>query len=218
VGVTVAIHGFLGEARDWDFLRQAGFDIRAVDLFRTYPLPMLAAAADAIVGYSMGGRLALQVLLSGATFSRAVIVSAGLGIDDPAERIARRQRDELWAQRFERDDWRELMHEWNAQPLFDGEGVPREESDFDRRALAAALREWSPAVLPPVAARLHEIEIPLLWIAGARDAKYVAEGTRAVELLPNAELWVCPDAGHRVMWDHPQRFVERMGKFLGVSS
>jgi 2-succinyl-6-hydroxy-2,4-cyclohexadiene-1-carboxylate synthase len=218
VGVTVAIHGFLGEARDWDFLRQDGFDIRAVDLFRTYPLPLLAAAADAIVGYSMGGRLALQALLSGATFSRAVIVSAGLGIDDPAERIARRQRDELWAQRFERDDWRELMHDWNAQPLFDGEVVPREESDFDRRALAAALREWSPAVLPPVAARLHEIEIPLLWIAGARDAKYVAEGKRAVELLPNAELWVCPDAGHRVMWDQPQRFVERMGMFLGVSS
>lgn len=214
MGVVAAVHGFLGEARDWDFLRDAGFDIRAVDLFRTYPLPMLAAAADAIVGYSMGGRLALHALLSGATLSRAVIVSAGPGIDDPAERVARRQRDELWAQRFERDDWRELMHAWNVQPLFGGAEVGRDEADFDRRALAAALREWSPAVLPPVAGRLHEIEIPVLWVAGARDAKYVAEGARAVQLLSNAELWICPDAGHRVMWDQPQRFVERLEEFL----
>lgn len=215
MGVVVCLHGFLGEGRDWDVLRDAGLDIRTVDLFRSYPLPMLAAAADAIVGYSMGGRLAMQSLLSGASFSRAVIISAGLGIEDPQERLARRERDEAWARRFERDPWNEVVTDWNRQPLFEGKEVGRDERDFDRRALAAALREWSPAVLPPVASRLHEIEIPVLWIAGERDEKYVTAARRAVGLLPNAELWICPDAGHRVMWDQPARFAARVGEFLG---
>jgi 2-succinyl-6-hydroxy-2,4-cyclohexadiene-1-carboxylate synthase len=214
VGVIVCVHGLLGEGRDWDFLRQAGFDIRTVDLFRSHPLALLAAAADAIVGYSMGGRLALQALLSGATFSRAVIVSAGLGIEEPRERLERRERDETWARRFESDPWFEVVRDWNEQPLFEGRAIVRDERDFDRRALAAALREWSPAVLPPLAPRLHEIEIPVLWIAGERDEKYVVEAKRAVELLPHGELWICPDAGHRVMWNQPASFVDRLREFF----
>lgn len=214
MGVAVCIHGFLGQARDWDFLRDAGVDVRADDLFRAHPLPMIAAAADAIVGYSMGGRLAVHALLSGATFSRAVIISAGLGIEDPAERIARRQADELWAERFERDDWATLMRDWNAQTVFGGNQMPRDEREFDRRALAAALREWSPAVLPPVASRLGEIEIPMLWVAGSRDGKYVAEAERAVSLLPNAQLWICPNSGHRVIAEQPLLLSQRIKEFL----
>lgn len=214
VGVIACFHGFLGEARDWDFLRQPSLDVRAVDLFRAYPLPMLAAAADAIIGYSMGGRLALHALLGGATFSRAVIVSASLGVEDPAERLARRRCDELWAERFERDNWDDLMRDWNAQPVFGGNQVVRDERNFDRRALAAALREWSPAVLPPLVSRLHEIEIPLLWVVGERDPRYVAEAERAVDLLPNGELWICPDAGHRVIAEQPVLFSVRVKEFL----
>lgn len=214
VGVVVCLHGFLGEARDWDFLRDSGLDVHAADLFRTWPLPMFPAAADAIAGYSMGGRLALHALLGGATFLRAVVVSASPGIQDPAERLARGQRDELWAQRFEHDNWDDLIRDWNAQQVFGGSQVLRDERNFDRRALAAALREWSSAVLPPLASRLHEIEIPVLWVAGEHDAKYVAEAERAVAMLPNGELWICPDAGHRVIAEQPVLFSARVKEFL----
>jgi 2-succinyl-6-hydroxy-2,4-cyclohexadiene-1-carboxylate synthase len=72
------------------------------------------------------------------------------------------------------------------------------------------LREWSSAVLPAVADRLQEITMPVLWIAGERDRRYVEEGRRAVALLPDAELWICPDAGHRVPWEQPDLFVRRL--------
>ena len=76
------------------------------------------------------------------------------------------------------------------------------------------LREWSPAVLPPPA--LESIRTPLLWVAGERDAKYVAIAEEAVSRLPRGELWICPEAGHRVPWEQPDAFVTRLRDFLDL--
>jgi 2-succinyl-6-hydroxy-2,4-cyclohexadiene-1-carboxylate synthase len=69
-------------------------------------------------------------------------------------------------------------------------------------------------MLPPP--RLESIETPLLWIAGERDAKYVEIARAAVARLPHAELWICPDAGHRVPWEQPESFVARLRDFLDL--
>jgi 2-succinyl-6-hydroxy-2,4-cyclohexadiene-1-carboxylate synthase len=206
--MIAALHGFLGLPTDWDFLRHAAFDVT------TPPLDRIPESGDILLGYSMGGRLALHALLAGATYRRAVIVSAGLGIEGDQERSARRAVDHGWARRFESEEWTPLLREWDAQPIFGGQRMPRPESSYDRKELARALREWSPAVLPPLAPRLAEIRTPVLWIAGARDAKYVAEGRRAVALLPDAELWICPGAAHRVPWEKPEAFIERLRALL----
>jgi 2-succinyl-6-hydroxy-2,4-cyclohexadiene-1-carboxylate synthase len=200
----VALHGFLGVPSDWDFLRDE-FDVHAIDVLRE-PVP---DAGDLLLGYSLGGRLALQALLGGAGYRRAVIVSTRVS-DAEGDRF---ERDEAWARRFESDDWEPLLRDWNAQPLFGGHAIPREERAFDRPALARALRDLSPAVLPPVSERLQQIGIPVLWIAGERDAKYVAEGRRAVELLPRAELAIVPGAAHRVPWEQPAAFRALLREF-----
>ena len=202
--MITAVHGFLGLPSDWNFLREAGLE---VDARRAGDIP---PAGDVLLGYSMGGRLALHALLGGARYRQAVIVSAGLGIEGETERAARRAADETWARRFESEEWDSLLRDWNAQAVFGGHSQPRREQDFDRNDLARALREWSPAVLPPIAERLHEINIPVLWIAGERDSRYVEVGRRAVSLLPHAELWICPAAGHRVPWEQPEIFVRRL--------
>jgi 2-succinyl-6-hydroxy-2,4-cyclohexadiene-1-carboxylate synthase len=204
--MITALHGFLGLPSDWDFLRRAGLDLLAPNL-RDIP-----REGDTLLGYSLGGRLALHALLDGARYRNAVIVSAGLGVEH--DREARFAQDEHWAERFEHGEWYTLMRDWSAQPIFGGHAMPRHESDFDRHELARQLREWSPAALPPIAARLHEIEIPVLWIAGSRDAKYVAEARRAVELLPHAELWIAEGTAHRVPWEQPEAFAARVREFI----
>jgi 2-succinyl-6-hydroxy-2,4-cyclohexadiene-1-carboxylate synthase len=185
------LSGFLGLPADWDFL----------------PWPHSPHEGDVLLGYSMGGRLALQ-LVERERFTCAVIVSAGLNASDEE----RRARDEQWARRFESEEWSSLMDAWNAQPVFGGHAISRHEADYDRAELARQLREWSPAVLPPP--RLEEIVTPILWIAGERDRKYVEIARRAVARLPNADLWICPDAGHRVPWEQPELFVTRLRRFL----
>lgn len=206
--MIVALHGFLGSPSDWDLLREAGFDIDARELGDIPP------AGDTILGYSMGGRLTLNALIGGARYERAVIVSAGLGIESEADRAARREGDEKWARRFADDDWESVMRDWNAQPLFGGHLRVRPGSEADRRRAVAELRDYSPGVLPPLAPRLHEIAIPVLWIAGERDTKYAAVAKQAVSLLQEAELWICPDAAHRVPWEKPDWFIKRLRAWL----
>lgn len=183
--------GFLGLPSDFDFL----------------PWPHSAHEGDVLLGYSMGGRLALQ-LLERTRFEKAIIISAGLNAPDPA----RIERDEVWARRFESEEWTSLMRAWNAQDVFGGHAVERREEDFDRAELARQLRENSPAVLEPP--RLESIETPVLWVAGERDAKYVEIARKAVARLPHAELWICPNAGHRVPWEQPGALVTRLRAFL----
>jgi 2-succinyl-6-hydroxy-2,4-cyclohexadiene-1-carboxylate synthase len=201
--VITALHGFLGAPSDWNFLRDAGFTIE------TSPLDAIPPRGDTLVGYSLGGRLALHALLAGAHYDRAIFISTGLGIEDEAARSARRASDEAWAHRFESDDWDTVITAWNAQPVLAGPALPRTRDDYDPRAL----REWSSAARPPVASRLHELTLPTLWIAGARDTKYVAEAHRAASLAPNARVAIIENAGHRVPWEQRDAFVEIVRAF-----
>lgn len=209
MGVIWCLHGFLGRGADWDFLREAGFDLRSPSLFSGDSLDSVQPAPDdVLIGYSMGARLALQLMRSHRV-SKAVLVSAGMAIPEPG----RKELDETWALRFESEPWASVVEAWNAQPLFGGRPNPlvRAESDFDRRALASALRDWSPAVLHTT---VRDINVPMLWMAGEHDAKYADAAKRATEQVPNAQLWICPEAGHRLPWEQPTRFIERLREFL----
>lgn len=209
MGVMWCLHGFLGRGADWDFLRQAGFEIRAPSLFAGESLNDVKPNPDDILlGYSMGARLALHLMQS-RPVAKAIFIGAGIAPHEPG----REELDETWARRFESEPWDSVVSAWNAQAVFGGRPNPlaRNESDFNRQSLAAALREWSPAVLKM---NLRNISIPTLWIAGEHDAKYRDAARRATERLPNAELWICPDAGHRVPWEQPERFIARLREFV----
>jgi 2-succinyl-6-hydroxy-2,4-cyclohexadiene-1-carboxylate synthase len=203
--VMICLHGFLGRGADWDFLRDAGFDIRAPSLFAGDSLDAIRPeAGDVLLGYSMGARLALH-LMQTHRVAKAVLISAGIASPEPG----RQELDETWARRFESEPWESVVEAWNAQAVFGGRKNPltRSESDYDRKKLAAALRDWSPAVMHM---NLRDITTPTLWVAGEHDSKYRDAATRASQRLPNAELWICPDAGHRVPWEQPARFIDRL--------
>jgi pimeloyl-ACP methyl ester carboxylesterase len=209
MAVIWCLHGFLGRGADWDFLRDAGFDIRAPSLFAGDAIDIVRPSADDILlGYSMGARLALHLMLTHRV-AKAVLVSAGVASPEPG----RKELDETWASRFESENWQSVVDAWNSQSVFAGRRNPltRNEADYDRRALGAALREWSPSVLHM---RLRDITIPTLWIAGEDDVKYREAARRAAEQLEDAELWICPGAAHRVPWEQPEKFIARLREFV----
>ena len=205
----ICIHGFLGRGADWDFLRDAGFEVKAPSLFGSDTIDSVTPSpGDVLLGYSMGARLALQ-LMQKHRVAKAILVSAGLTFHEPG----RKEFDETWAKRFESEKWDSLIEAWNSQGVFGGRKNPlaRNEADFDRARLAAAQRDWSPATLHTSVAHL---DVPTLWIAGEDDKKYVDAAKRAADKVPNAELWICPGAAHRVPWEQPEKFIERIRKFV----
>lgn len=209
MAVIWCLHGFLGRGADWDFLREAGFDIRAPSLFAGDSIESLQPSPDDIlVGYSMGARLALN-LMQTHRVAKAVLISAGIAPPEPG----RKELDETWAARFESENWDSVVNAWNSQSVFAGRRNPlsRNEADYDRKKLSAALRDWSPAVLHM---SLRAIAAPTLWIAGEDDVKYRDAARRASEQLKNAQLWICPGAAHRVPWEQPASFVDRLRKFV----
>ncbi len=79
----------------------------------------LEISRAALAGYSMCGRLALYLALRHPErCSGLFLESASPGIDDAAERRARREADEERARRLESGDFGGFLADWYRQPLF----------------------------------------------------------------------------------------------------
>jgi 2-succinyl-6-hydroxy-2,4-cyclohexadiene-1-carboxylate synthase len=235
------LHGAVGLASDWRSVGKQlaghGVGSRAVDLWRfldccPMPLDALGTALSAeasgevfrgsgrvLVGYSMGGRLALHALLANPEpWHAAVIVSAHPGLDDAAERAARRASDADWASRALMGDWASFLTDWNAQPVladpvFADDRVRASRLAQRRREIARSFVDWSLGAQQPLWQRLEEIQIPVLWITGARDEKFSALARKAAGLMPKASHLVIDAAGHRVPWQNEVAFCDALAHF-----
>jgi 2-succinyl-6-hydroxy-2,4-cyclohexadiene-1-carboxylate synthase len=235
------LHGAAGLAADWRGLAKnlaaSGIGSRAVDLWRfleccPLPLPEFGRALNAdaggqvfrgsgrgLLGYSMGGRMALHALLEkDHPWQVAVIVSAHPGLEDDEDRIARRRADAEWASQALTGNWREFMEAWNAQPLL-GNSLSREPHAVSalmqrRWEVARSFVDWSLGAQESLWQRLGEISIPVLWVAGENDLKFRALAGRACGLMPHGALAVAPGAGHRVPWEAEAWFAAQVSKFL----
>jgi 2-succinyl-6-hydroxy-2,4-cyclohexadiene-1-carboxylate synthase len=229
----VLLHGFTQTGRSWQPVRDVlGARYRAVapDLPGhgqfAWRRPATFAACDAylraltdapftLVGYSMGGRIALHAALAvGARVRRLILIGASPGLADAAEREQRRVSDAVLADRIEAIGVEAFAREWAAQPLF--AGMPRgiaDQIDTDRRrntatGLAAALRGLGTGVMPPLWERLGELAMPVDLVVGERDEKFRAIAERMAERIPAARVHVVAAAGHAAHLEQPGALAE----------
>ena len=219
-------------AEDWKGFAVPGWAVKRVDLWRFLdccPMEMSAfgtalnveAAATegrkVLLGYSMGGRLALEALLAGGPWDAAVLVSAHAGLETETERISRRKLDAEWAARALEGDWADFLKAWNAQGVLETGRWVRAMADRSllaqrRRSVARSFMDWSLGTQTPRWDRLKELKLPLLWVAGEKDGKFRDLAARAVE-SGGFEMWTAPGVGHRVPWESPE-FPGMIGEFL----
>jgi 2-succinyl-6-hydroxy-2,4-cyclohexadiene-1-carboxylate synthase len=174
-----------------------------------------------LVGYSLGGRLALRAALRDpASFTAVVLVGSTAGIDEGPLRVQRAEADEKLASWIEVMPIEDIVALWERQPLFaDQSDLLVDEQrpgrlSHDPRSLALLLRTAGQGTLEPVWHELRTLEVPLLAIAGARDDGYSAAAKRIAATAPNARAAIVEEAGHAAQLQQPARVADLITEFL----
>lgn len=171
------------------------------------------------VGYSFGARVALHIALSYPHLcERLVLISGTAGIENEAERTERRHDDQLLGEYILETGMNRFVNEWLSQPLF--AGLPPEFAYIDDRKqnspedMADSLRHAGTGTQEPLWEQLPQLTMPVLLVAGRKDAKFTALAERMHALIPSSTLEIIDDVGHTVQLEDVREFTNRLRNWL----
>ena len=211
------LHGFLGSPNDWQPLNLPGkfltlpghqgnpFDLSILE--REIP------EKTTLIGYSLGGRLAMHFAYQfPERIERLIILSANPGLDE--EKKKRIAWDEKWASMLETEGMQPFLEKWYAQPLFSSLNrvLLKERESHDPKMLAKVLRDLSPAKLPSMWEKLHEFSFPMLFLFGENDIKYHPIAKRLGKHFP---VDFIPGCGHAIHIENPELCAKKIRTHVG---
>ena len=165
-----------------------------------------------LLGYSLGGRLALHACLSQPDLWQAVIlIGADPGLESEEEKKLQLDRDRNWAERLKREPLKKLVVEWDAKSVFCGIGnqAPRNMGEMDPDRFSQQFEVFSKGLQQNLVPKLAELKSPpVLFLSGEKDQKYQGIGEKLAKSSPVVKAQVVADAGHRVPWENPETFVQ----------
>lgn len=170
-----------------------------------------------LLGYSMGGRLALKYALERPhSISKLILVSSSPGILDNYERTLRQQTDEALATKILEEGVHNFLMFWQEQPLIKSSQNNIPESihkpilarKFKNNALGLAnsLKKMGTGTMESLWNRLSEIDFPLTMITGENDKKFLEIAQQINLIVPNAIHETIPNVGHAAIWENPEMF------------
>jgi 2-succinyl-6-hydroxy-2,4-cyclohexadiene-1-carboxylate synthase len=247
------LHGFTGSSSNWADLMprfSQQFSVIAVDILghgrsasppdsERYTMPHVAAdlialldawqiEQTALLGYSMGGRLALYLACNYPDrFSHLILESSSPGLASEEDRAKRRQSDEALADLIEANGIEAFVARWEALPLWASQEQLGEEVRQRLRqqrlqnypvGLANSLRSMGTGAQPSLWEQLPALRLPILLIAGELDSKFVAINRQMVAQLGYGRLHIIPQAGHTTHLERPSMFQTAVNSFLTAES
>lgn len=173
-----------------------------------------------LVGYSLGGRIALYHACQRPGGLQGLIVEgAHPGLSDERERVLRRASDARWAARFRQEPLASVFADWYQQPVFASLSQAQREQLVDLRSrntgitLAAMLQATSLAEQPDLRAALAESALPFFYLYGEQDHKF-----RDIARQLPATQYEIPYAGHNAHRENPVAVAERLAQILRLST
>jgi len=233
----VFLHGFSGDRDEWRTVGEAfpawprlyldlpghgGSADIAVDGFAGVS-ELLQATLNSynildywLVGYSLGGRVAMNFACQPRAGLRGLIVEGGHpGLQDEASRQARLINDSAWAERFRREPLAQVFADWYQQPVFASLDAAQRASLVALRrrnngaTLAAMLEATSLARQADLRPSLQARDFPFHYLCGERDAKF-----RAIAQALAADIHIIHHAGHNAHRDNPAAVIACLAQFL----
>lgn len=236
----VLLHGLLGDGNDWQPVidRLPGHHCIALDLpghgqhhelrvndfeqshqWLCRELASRGIEHYLLVGYSLGGRLALyHASREPAGLSGLLLENCHPGLPT-GERAARIAHDESWAERFEREPLADVLADWYRQGVFADLDEAARARQIARRlgnegqGIATMLRATSLGKQPDLAPWLMASQLPVTYVSGKRDHKFhqlacqLANQDRRINHL-------VLDGGHNLHAHQPDNFARLLAEWV----
>ena len=242
---VVALHGFTGSHQDFEPLKSMVNEdlvefvapdwpghgkLKQETDSRKYSLDahmeIISAAVGSskqviLLGYSMGGRLALNwALIHPDRIQKLILIGASPGIAHQSESVERLKGDQALAQFIRIHGVQPFIKYWNGKTFFRPlMALPPERLDpiLERRlkntaeGLALSLENVGTANLPSLWPRLRELRCAVDIVVGEMDPKFIEIGYRMGECIPKARISVIESAGHALHLEKPQDIAALIG-------
>ena len=222
----VAFHGFMGVGADFTpFTRACGLDIQAPDLIghgafqctdpSQYRLESQIAywfdripKDSVLIGYSMGGRLALQFACRYPKhLSGLVLIGATPGLQDESARRNRQTWDHKTAGRIRKLGVEGFYDEWQKMAIIATQQQINNDIKFDMKAhrltqsvegLANSMTHFGTGTMPDCWDALSGLTLPTLLMVGENDVKYRGIARKMLARLPaeTSECAIILGCGH----------------------
>lgn len=241
--MTVFLHGFMGAGRDWAAIAEAlpeqrcllvdlpghGGSVGLEDAAYTIVgaaqsvlsvLDTLAVDRCHLVGYSMGGRLALYLALKcPERWQSVVLESASPGLRT-AEAQAHRRRVDAERAAAIAAGFPAFLEQWYRQPLFASlqqhsslvERLAAQRLVNDPAELGRSLAGMGTGAQLSLWERLSALKVPTYALAGALDPKYVALAHEMATCSPNLHATIVPRAGHNIHAERPDAYLTALSE------
>lgn len=249
----VFLHGFTGDSRDWaDFAERVAIcrPWVAIDLlghgktsapaiFSRYHMHEQVADLEAVfnyldipsfmlLGYSMGGRVALAYTISlPMRVAGLILESASPGLRTEQERVNRRADDAKLATQILELGTVNFVEKWGKTPLFSSQqqlssAVLQHQRDIrtsqNAIGLANSLRGMGTGSQPSLWPELHQVQMPMLLLSGEYDVKFTQLAASMQKEIHHAKHVIVKGAGHNVHLESPHAFWLLVRRFMKAIS
>ena len=244
--IILLLHGFTGSRKNWLFLApklvDLGYTVVIPDILghgesdmpddvETYRMERVSADILShfshpitVLGYSMGGRLALYMAVNHPDkVDRLILESSSPGLADPTARQARIESDNALADWILENGMKAFVNRWESVPLFASQKRLPEERQMGLRVqrlgnrpigLANSLRGMGTGQQPSLWHDLDQLDIPILLLAGDLDQKFVTIGKQMLTTLPNATMKIVANTGHTIHFEKPNLYRQLITNWL----
>ncbi|MBM7588352.1 2-succinyl-6-hydroxy-2,4-cyclohexadiene-1-carboxylate synthase [Bacillus pakistanensis] len=190
-------------------MRNSVEDIRTI-------LDTLSIKKISILGYSMGGRLALAFAVQYPEYiEKLILESASPGLKTEKERKLRIQNDHKLADKLLNNGIIEFINFWENIPLFSSqkklsssvqEKIRKQRLNQNPLGLANSLKGMGAGEQPSYWGELYKFPFPVLLIVGEYDEKFCLIAEEMMSKIGNAHVFKVQEAGHAIHVEKPEKF------------
>jgi 2-succinyl-6-hydroxy-2,4-cyclohexadiene-1-carboxylate synthase len=177
-----------------------------------------------LLGYSMGGRLAITFAsLYPERVRKMVLESTTPGLVSESEKAARVRQDQQLALKIQESGVEKFIDYWEGIPLFQSQlnlpGSVREQIRSQRLqnnpiGLANSLRGMGTGAQPSWWDKLGAFNFEVMLVTGELDVKFCEIAEQMESMLPRVSHMSIIDCGHAIHVEEPEKFGTIVSEFL----